>query len=189
MRSKSTNSLRTSTSTNVIIEDVAPRSSANETCRCSCCPTVSRWCLTDPLGLTVAFITWFLFLYGQCVMLFVVLVPSNYSFRYNFFHLLVIHVLEFLAVSSHCRTMFINPVGLDRSLSRRSNFCRVPFLWTMPRQRIYSTTRVVRSSSVAPHASASNQWERIIVGTETRSILLYLGRWVFRRRSFHNKRS
>lgn len=112
--------------TGVVIRDVVPRSmyyhdshDNNDDdclctcacCRCECCPTVSDWCIRDPYGLSCGFTTWFLFLYGQFVMIFVILIPKSHSTMFNLVNLLIFHTLEFLAVSSHCRTMFSNPVS------------------------------------------------------------------------------
>jgi hypothetical protein len=105
-----------SVETGVIVKDVTPRSTYGDdeddccSCTCSCCPNVSSWCVKDPLGLTCSFITWSLFLYAQFVIVFVILIPKSYSLLVIFINLLIFHSLEFLAISSHCRTMFSNPV-------------------------------------------------------------------------------
>lgn len=108
----------------VIVKDVVPRSmyyherdDSNDDdclcscacCRCECCPTVSDWCVRDPYGLSCGFITWFLFIYAQFVMIFVVLIPKSHSTLFNLVNLVVFHALEILAVSSHFKTMFSNP--------------------------------------------------------------------------------
>lgn len=97
----------------VIIEDIVPHSmSDNENywCTCSNCPDIFKWCVKDTLGLSCSILTWILFLYAEFVIVFVILIPKNYSFEFNFINLILFHVLEFLAISSHCRTMFSNPV-------------------------------------------------------------------------------
>lgn len=110
--------------TGVVVRDVVPRSMYYHgvdndddclctcaCCRCECCPTVSDWCIRDPYGLSCGFTTWFLFLYAQFVMIFVILIPSSHSSLFNLFNLLIFHILEILAVSAHYRTMFSNPVS------------------------------------------------------------------------------
>jgi len=111
--------------TGVVIKDVVPRSmyyhdrdNNNDDdclcscacCRCECCPTVSDWCVRDPYGLSCGFTTWFLFIYAQFVIIFVILIPKSHSTLFNLTNLFIFHILEILAVSSHCRTMFSNPV-------------------------------------------------------------------------------
>ena len=78
--------------------------------RCECCPNVSDWCIRDPFGLSCSFTTWFLFIYAQFVIIFVILIPKTHSTLFNLINLLIFHTLEILAVSSHIKTMFTNPV-------------------------------------------------------------------------------
>ncbi|CAF3345325.1 unnamed protein product [Rotaria socialis] len=122
--SSSTTTTTTGDETGVIIKDVVPRSmyydqySNNDDddclcscacCRCECCPTVSDWCVRDPYGLSCGFTTWFLFIFAQLVVVFVILIPKSHSTIFNLINLVIFHVLEFLAVSSHYKTMFSNP--------------------------------------------------------------------------------
>jgi len=103
----------------VIIKDVVPHSMSddNNNCliTCSRCPNVSGWCIKDAFGLSCGIITWLLFFYAEFVIDFVILVPKNYSLLFNFINLFIFHCLEFLAISSHCRTMFLNPVCIFKS--------------------------------------------------------------------------
>ncbi|CAF0766374.1 unnamed protein product [Adineta ricciae] len=99
----------------VIVEDVIPHSKIGDggnecicSCTCSTCPTLFEWCIKDALGISCNFTTCCLFLYGQFVMIFVVLIPNNYSLA-NYIHFVLLHCLEFLALSSYYRTMFTNP--------------------------------------------------------------------------------
>ena len=110
----------------VIIKDIVPRSMQYHgqrvydddddcvctcaCCRSECCPVVSDWCVRDPYGLSCGFTTWFLFIYAQFVMIFVILIPKSHSTLFNLINLILFHGLEILAVSSHVRTMFSNPV-------------------------------------------------------------------------------
>jgi hypothetical protein len=111
--------------TGVVIKDVVPRSMyyhekydnndddclcSCACCRCECCPTVSDWCIRDPYGLSCGFTTWFLFIYAQFVIIFVILIPKSHSTLFNLINLLIFHTLEILAVTSHYKTMFSNPV-------------------------------------------------------------------------------
>lgn len=129
--------------TGVIVKEVVPRSmyyndhDSNDDdclctcacCRCECCPAVSDWCVRDPYGLSCGFTTWFLFLYAEFVMIFVILVPKSHSTMFNLVNLLIFHALEILAVSSHCRTMFSNPVSADRpaAVTNTLRSSRAPF--------------------------------------------------------------
>jgi hypothetical protein len=115
------NGMISSSETGVIVKDIAPHSRPDDddddcVCTCSCCPTVSNWCIKDAFGLTASFITWFLFFYAQLVIVFVILISKKTSLLYYFTHLLIFHCLEFLAISSHCRAMFSNPVCIYISI-------------------------------------------------------------------------
>ena len=125
MQTTTTTTTATVEEPGVIVKDVVPRSmyyherdSADDDdclcscacCRCECCPTVSDWCVRDPYGLSCGFTTWFLFIYAQFVIIFVILIPKSHSTLFNLINLFIFHGLEFLAISSHCRTMFSNPV-------------------------------------------------------------------------------
>jgi hypothetical protein len=97
----------------VIIKDIVPHSISNDDnclCTCSSCPNVFNWCVKDALGLLCSILTWFLFIYGEFVIVFVILIPKNYSIEFNMINLFIFHFLEFLSISSHFRTMFSNPV-------------------------------------------------------------------------------
>ncbi len=109
------NRMISSSETGVIVKDVVPHSMSDDIddcclCTCACCPTVSNWCIKDAFGLSCSFVTWFLFLYGQFVIVFVILIPKDYSILVYLIHLFTFHCLEFLAIASHCRTMFSDPV-------------------------------------------------------------------------------
>lgn len=109
----------------LIINDVTPHSiSMNDQClcTCTCCPNLSNWCIKDALGLSCAIFTWFLFLYGEFVVVFVICTPSNYPFLVNLINLIVFHALQFLAISSHCRAMFSNPVCRPSFQEKKKSF-------------------------------------------------------------------
>jgi hypothetical protein len=111
---KDNNETNSSLVIRAIVKDVVPRSMSDGNkdhylYTGSCCPIVSNWCVKDALGLSCSLLILFLFLYGQYVAIFVVFTPKNDS-SFRFIHLLIFHFLEFLAISSYCRTMFSNPV-------------------------------------------------------------------------------
>jgi len=135
---RESNNQTTTTTTNepgVVIRDVVPRSMYYDDrynnnndddclcscacCRCECCPTVSDWCIRDPYGLSCGVTTWFLFIYAQFVIIFVILIPKSHSTLFNLINLFIFHMLEILAVSSHCRTMFSNPVCFTNFIKKK----------------------------------------------------------------------
>ncbi|CAF1036312.1 unnamed protein product [Rotaria magnacalcarata] len=100
-----------SSGTGVIVKDVVPRSmnDINDcSCICSCCPTVSDWCIKDALGLSCGVATWIFYAY-EFVFVFVILTTKSFSSLFYFMNFLIFHCLQFLAISSHLRTMFSNP--------------------------------------------------------------------------------
>jgi hypothetical protein len=112
IRLLSTNDETNSYSENgVIIKDVFPHSISDEDNNINLnCPNIFNWCVKDALGLSCGILTWLLFFYAEFVIVFIILIPKNYSLKFNLFNLFIFHFLEFLAISSHCRTMFSNPV-------------------------------------------------------------------------------
>jgi len=107
------NEAHLSSENGVIIKDIVPRSMSDEAnclCTCSSCPNLFDWCVKDAFGLLCGITTWFLFFYAEFVLVFVILIPKNYSLEFNLINLFLFHFLEFLSISSHCRTMFLNPV-------------------------------------------------------------------------------
>ena len=102
----------------LIINDVNPHTMLNDdddecSCTCSFCPNLFDWCNKDALGLTCGLFTWILFIYAEFVVVFVILTPKNYSIGFNLTNLFVFHLLAFMAISSHFRTMFSNPVCIS----------------------------------------------------------------------------
>jgi hypothetical protein len=107
---------RNNEANSLIIKDIIPHSmSDNDGCSCTCsfCPNLFDWCIKDALGLSCGIFTWFLFFYAEFVVVFVILIPKNYSIGFYLINLFLFHLLEFLAISSHCRTMFSNPVCIS----------------------------------------------------------------------------
>ncbi|CAF0874158.1 unnamed protein product [Rotaria sordida] len=119
-----TNSL---SETGVIVKDIVPRSMVNDddcTCTCACCPTISDWCIKDAFGLSCGIMTWIFFLYGEFVFVFVILTPKTYSLLFYWINFFIFHLLEFLAISSHFRTMFSNPGAVPLKNATRENLLR-----------------------------------------------------------------
>ncbi|XP_035302867.1 palmitoyltransferase ZDHHC3-like [Cricetulus griseus] len=63
------------------------------------------WFICDGCGIACAIVTWFLVLYAEFVVLFVVLIPS----RNGIINGIVFNLLAFLALASHCRAMLTDP--------------------------------------------------------------------------------
>ncbi|CAF1277401.1 unnamed protein product [Adineta steineri] len=108
-----------------IVQDVVPRSIADGSDKkcsytCSCCPTISNWCVKDAFGIICCFVTWSLFLYGQFVVVIIIYMSKTYTLL-NFINLFSMHFLAFLALSSYCRTMFSNPgaIPLNNATSEK----------------------------------------------------------------------
>lgn len=68
------------------------------------------WFIQDGCGMVCAFITWFLVLYADFVVTFVMLLPSK-SFWYAVVNGVVFNCLAVLALTSHLRTMLTDPVS------------------------------------------------------------------------------
>lgn len=67
------------------------------------------WFIQDGCGMVCALITWFLVLYADFVVTFVMLLPSK-SFWYAVVNGAVFNSLAVLALASHLRTMLTDPV-------------------------------------------------------------------------------
>ncbi|UJR21721.1 hypothetical protein I4U23_024798 [Adineta vaga] len=171
----STSAPLTTDTTGVVVKDVVPRSmyyhdQNNDDdclctcacCRCECCPTVSDWCVRDPYGLSCGFTTWFLFVYAQFVIIFVILIPKSHSTLFNFVNLIIFHALEILAVSSHWRTMFSNPGTVPLNNATPENFLK------------YSNGTVIyrcaMCQSIKPPRAHHSDWSGIMTGTQLYSI-------------------
>ncbi|KAM9568785.1 palmitoyltransferase ZDHHC7-like isoform 1-T3 [Salvelinus alpinus] len=71
------------------------------------------WFIQDGCGMVCAFITWFLVLYADFVVTFVMLLPSK-SFWYAVVNGVVFNCLAVLALSSHLRTMLTDPGAVPK---------------------------------------------------------------------------
>lgn len=68
------------------------------------------WFIQDSCGMVCAGMTWFLVLYAEFVVNFVMLLPSK-SFWYSLLNGAAFNSLAVLALASHLRTMLTDPVG------------------------------------------------------------------------------
>lgn len=76
------------------------------------------WCVSDICGIICAVMTWLLVTYAEFVVLTVILGTSNHPI-YTTFNLLLFNVFAVLALSSHARAMFTDPVS-EMMLLRKS---------------------------------------------------------------------
>ncbi|XP_055136291.1 palmitoyltransferase ZDHHC3 isoform X1 [Symphalangus syndactylus] len=72
-------------------------------------PVGTMWFIRDGCGIACAIVTWFLVLYAEFVVLFVMLIPSR-DYVYSIINGTVFNLLAFLALASHCRAMLTDPV-------------------------------------------------------------------------------
>lgn len=79
--------------------------------------TVGRlWFIQDGCGMVCASMTWFLVMYAEFVVNFVMLLPSK-NFWYTLINGVAFNFLAVLALASHLRTMLTDPVRFTTSLS------------------------------------------------------------------------
>ncbi|MBN3316635.1 ZDHC7 Palmitoyltransferase, partial [Atractosteus spatula] len=71
------------------------------------------WFIRDGCGMICAFMTWFLVLYADFVVTFVMLLPSK-SFWYALINGVAFNCLAVLALSSHLRTMLTDPGAVPK---------------------------------------------------------------------------
>lgn len=69
------------------------------------------WFIQDSCGMVCATMTWFLVLYAEFVVNFVMLLPSK-SFWYSLLNGATFNSLAVLALASHLRTMLTDPVRI-----------------------------------------------------------------------------
>lgn len=75
-------------------------------------PSGTMWFIRDGCGIACAIVTWFLVLYAEFVVLFVMLIPSR-DYVYSIINGIVFNLLAFLALASHCRAMLTDPVSMS----------------------------------------------------------------------------
>uniref|UniRef100_A0A8C6HSW2 Palmitoyltransferase n=2 Tax=Mus TaxID=862507 RepID=A0A8C6HSW2_MUSSI len=76
-------------------------------------PVGTMWFIRDGCGIACAIVTWFLVLYAEFVVLFVMLVPSR-DYAYSIINGIVFNLLAFLALASHCRAMLTDPGAVPK---------------------------------------------------------------------------
>ena len=69
------------------------------------------WCVTDICGIICAVMTWLLITYAEIVMVLVMCGTATHP-TYTCLNLIMFNVFAFLAVVSHARAMFTDPVSL-----------------------------------------------------------------------------
>ncbi|XP_029775117.1 palmitoyltransferase ZDHHC3 isoform X4 [Suricata suricatta] len=76
-------------------------------------PVGTMWFIRDGCGIACAIVTWFLVLYAEFVVLFVMLLPSR-DYVYSIINGIVFNLLAFLALASHCRAMLTDPGAVPK---------------------------------------------------------------------------
>lgn len=71
-----------------------------------------RWCIRDVCGVVCAVLTWFLVLYADFVVMFVVLLPVRNAV-YSVLNATLFNTLAVLALTSHSRAMCTDPVSVS----------------------------------------------------------------------------
>lgn len=81
------------------------------------------WCVSDICGIICAVMTWLLVTYAEFVVVTVVVGTANYPI-YTTFNLLLFNVFAVLALSSHTRAMFTDPVSVPGGSGETDYDCR-----------------------------------------------------------------
>ncbi|XP_007113778.1 palmitoyltransferase ZDHHC3 isoform X1 [Physeter macrocephalus] len=76
-------------------------------------PVGTMWFIRDGCGIACAVVTWFLVLYAEFVVLFVMLIPSR-DYVYSIINGIMFNLLAFLALASHCRAMLTDPGAVPK---------------------------------------------------------------------------
>ncbi|XP_006169819.1 palmitoyltransferase ZDHHC3 isoform X4 [Tupaia chinensis] len=76
-------------------------------------PAGTMWFIRDGCGIACAIVTWFLVLYAEFVVVFVMLIPSR-DYVYSVINGVVFNLLAFLALASHCRAMLTDPGAVPK---------------------------------------------------------------------------
>ncbi|EPY78340.1 palmitoyltransferase ZDHHC3 isoform 1 [Camelus ferus] len=71
------------------------------------------WFIRGGCGTACAIVTWFLVLYAEFVVLFVMLIPSR-DYGYSVINGVAFNPLAFLALASHCRAMLTDPGAVPK---------------------------------------------------------------------------
>ncbi|KAB0358572.1 hypothetical protein FD754_002728, partial [Muntiacus muntjak] len=120
-------------------------------------PAGTMWFIRDGCGIACAIVTWFLVLYAEFVVLFVMLIPSR-DYVYSVINGLVFNLLAFLALASHCRAMLTDPVKTCMavaftSLGRGSSFLKS---WTGLFQAVAGVSQCI--SGAVPKGNATKEF-------------------------------
>lgn len=88
----------------------------------------AMWFVRDGCGIVCSAITWFLVLYAEFVVVFVMLLPAK-NLAYSLFNGLIFNALTFLALASHAKAMCTDPVsqGVCVCVCRWELFFPLPF--------------------------------------------------------------
>ena len=69
------------------------------------------WFVKDICGVICVILTWLLIVYAEYVVMFIMLLPNSNP-AYVWAHAILFNMLVFLAVSSHSKAMFTDPVSM-----------------------------------------------------------------------------
>lgn len=70
------------------------------------------WFVKDICGVICVVLTWLLILYAEYVVMFIMLLPNSNP-GYTWANAILFNSLAFLAVASHSRAMFTDPVSIS----------------------------------------------------------------------------
>ncbi|CAF0838785.1 unnamed protein product [Didymodactylos carnosus] len=123
------------TENGVTVKDVVPRSIWDgshlddddcicgcECCKCNCCASCTDWFVRDPFGIACGITTWLLFLFGEFVVVFVIL--PTYSGPMRWGNIILFHFLALFAVMSHLRAMFSDPGTVTLNNATKENLLK-----------------------------------------------------------------
>lgn len=107
-------------------------------------PVGTMWFIRDGCGIACAIVTWFLVLYAEFVVLFVMLIPSR-DYVYSVINGIVFNLLAFLALASHCRAMLTDPVSMSGLVLTSPHSAPLVLAWPQPACSFPWTSGVWRS--------------------------------------------
>ena len=116
-------------------------------CRCKWCLVPGVWCVKDVCGMVCATITWFLVLYAEFVIMFVIVLPAPYTIS-NFLNAIVFNLLAFLALAAHYSAMFTDPGSVPLGNATPENIEKAT---QYPGQVIYRCPRCLSIKPLRAH--------------------------------------
>lgn len=119
-------------------------------CQCFKCPWLivpNSWCVKDVCGIVCAFITWFLVIYAEFVVVFVFILPKPFTVG-SFLNTIIFNILAFLALSSHSFAMLTDPGTVPLGNATPEN---IEKLSTAPGQIIYRCPRCICIKPLRAH--------------------------------------